>query len=296
MERLQRVNSDALKSRGTTLNSPAGLDSLPVPEPEDAAVIGTIIDLGRGALGWNRLPEKEQDAMVCSFYLELSDEGVPSERWMDCYRAAAKRRRQMQREGKPVGALTAGELTAEWESIRCMHAELDKTRLLPSRARGACSRCFGTGFERMSDGSVRPGCPHDEWTPEDESELERNEEQRRADVARQAEVRREALKAVAGPKPPAPNVQPPPPKGLDYKCDSCTRTLNVLRELDGATCNDLLNRGTNDGELKLCRGTFRRAQLHECRVESCAKFGRRILALAGEVCAACGEGLEVSEV
>jgi hypothetical protein len=131
----------------------------------------------------------------------------------------------------------------------------NKTRLITANARGACSRCFGTGFERMPDGSVRPNCPHDQWTDEDQLTAEENEAERRAFIQKQAEVMREALKAAKRPKPEE-KASPEPAPGVWLKCSKCPRKVNVLYFEPGQVCNDLLNRGQGEGELKLCDGVL----------------------------------------
>jgi hypothetical protein len=217
-------------------------------------------------MGWNALPQTSvrgeqspQDLAIISWFEICSDAGMRLEQYNPCYRAAQQRKRELLAQGKELTVVTPHDLCAELDRVRAMHAELDKTRLLPSRARGACSRCFGTGFERMPNGSVRPGCTHDEWTGEDEAELERNEEQIRADVRRQAEIMREALNAVGRPKPVAVDRPAPPPAGHWLKCSKCPRPkVNVLYFEPGQVCKELLNRGHDEGGLKFCDGTLER--------------------------------------
>lgn len=153
------------------------------------------------------------------------------------------------------------ELLNAWKVIRgrvemeSKGAYENKTRLLTSNARGACSRCFGTNFERMPDGSVRPNCPHDQWTEEDELTAEESEAERREFVRKQAEIVREALKKVAGPKPPVPNMPAPPPPGHWLQCDACPNRVNVLYLSEGQSCGALL--GRYEGDPHICKGTLR---------------------------------------
>lgn len=130
----------------------------------------------------------------------------------------------------------------------------DNRRALPSRARGACSRCFGTGFERMPDGSVKSGCPHDQWTDEDRLTAEENEAERRAFVQRQAEIMREIVKKAQTPAPPRKDGVTPP-AGYWLQCDACPNRVNVLYVTDGQQCGALLNR--YEGEPKICTGTLK---------------------------------------
>jgi hypothetical protein len=234
---------------------------LPVPDDETAALLSTIIDYGRFASGWNRLPETEQFGMVCAFYLDLTDAGVPRERWTDCYRAWKRRRLQALKNGKPTGPLSADDLILEWDSIRHMHAELDKTRLLTANAANACPKCYGTNMERMPNGSVRPGCLHEGWSPEFEEEIEHNEEARRAEIKKQADFMKDALSKVGSPKPVA-DAPKPKQAGTVLRCtnEACARKVTTLYGFEpGQSCNELLNRGVHDGPLKSCDGTLEAA-------------------------------------
>lgn len=160
--------------------------------------------------------------MVCAFYLDLTDAGVPSARWMDCYRAWKARRRQMVREGKQVGPLSADDLIFEWDALQSMHAELDNTRLLPETAATVCPRCDGTGLERMPGGARRPGCKH-EFTPDDEAAhiIERDAET----VRLKATEMREALSRMA-------SVKAMPPErmadklAVTFTCTECARKVS----------------------------------------------------------------------
>jgi hypothetical protein len=256
---LERRDSLSLPSRETSPTTPS------VPDQDTAAVISGLIDRARMAMGWNRLSQSrvtgensEQDVAIITWFEICADAGMRLEQYAPCYRAAQQRKRELLSQGQPLSIVTPHDLCAELDRVRAMHAELDKTRMLPSRARGACSRCFGTGFERMPNGSVRPGCKHDEWTDVDESELERNEEQVRAEVARQAEIMREALKKVGSPKPVETEVPAALPAGHWLKCDKCPNRVNVLHYEEDQRCGYLLNRYTSDeGEPTLCEGILK---------------------------------------
>lgn len=213
-------------------------------------------------MGWNALPQTSarseqspQDLAIIAWFEICSDAGMRLEQYQPCYRAAQQRKRELLAQGKELTVVTPYDLCAELDRVRAMHAELDKTKLLPSNARGACSRCFGTGFERMPDGSVKPGCPHDQWTDDDESEVERNEELRRAEVQRQAEFMREALKKVGRPKP-VTVERSIPPAGVWLKCPKCPNRVNVLYYEAGQRCGRLLDAHTDP---KLCDGTLEAA-------------------------------------
>jgi hypothetical protein len=227
MEKLQRVQN--LKSNETSPNI------LSLPDRMSAEILSSIIDRARSAMGWNRLLQSsepgensEQDVAIITWYEILSDAGVPRERWADCYRSAQQRRNEQLAQGKKAeGMLTPNDLVVEWLKIKELHSELDGARLLPEHAKGTCQKCFGTGMERMSDGSVRPGCLHE---PGDEPKQDRG-------VAfNQAAYMRAALKKIGNPKP----VETAPVKekhGAILRCSSCAREATTAEGWKaGDTC------------------------------------------------------------
>lgn len=263
----------------------------PSSTAERAKALGTLIVKFRLTNGWQLLPTADQMAMTAAWLEVLDISGVPAEQYEACYAAAVQARAERRANGEQLSHLTADELAAEWLKIKRLNDELRveelKHRALCEVNPKSCERCFGTMREEMPGGGVREDCDH---TPlSDEERAARDDEKRE-----RLKWLREQAKQIGRPKP-AVVERPKVPAGLHYKCDSCRRALNVLRELDGQECGDLLNRGTHDGELKLCRGQFKRATAHECQIESCAKFRKIVMALPGETCPACGEGLEVFE-
>lgn len=231
-------NSEDLRSRGTSQSSPGELADLPVPDDETAALLSTIIDYGRFASGWNRLPETEQFGMVCAFYLDLTDAGVPRERWMDCYRGWKRRRLQAMRDGKQTGPLSADDLVLEWDSIRKMHAELDKSHLLANPGRD-CLRCFGTD----------PQCPHNKLTPEEDAAY-------RKEMADKAAEMREALKRMTSTKA-MPAEEFKMDLSVTYTCTACARQVKSDFGWNyHDRCNDRLPGPVRDGEKHGCRGVM----------------------------------------
>lgn len=132
-----------------------------MPDPQEAAELGQLIDRYRLSQGFNPLPTDDHNRAVVAWYEVLAYAKVPRESWPVCYRAAMQRRAERKAEGREVWPLSADDLVAEFQGIRRLNDELDKSRLLPQHAAAPCPRCFGTGFERMPDGSVRPGCKHE---------------------------------------------------------------------------------------------------------------------------------------
>lgn len=199
-------------------------------------------------------------AMTAAWLEVLDISGVPAEQYEACYSAAVQNRAERRAKGEQLLHLTADELAAEWIKIRELHAELERqsVKMLPANAAHACPNCYGTGMERMPDGRVRPGCKHEGWTPEFETEIERNEEARRVEIKKQADFMKEALGKVGRPKPAA-DASKPKQAGTPLVCTNpaCARKVNTLYGFEpGQTCNELLNRGTHDGELEFCGGTL----------------------------------------
>jgi hypothetical protein len=107
---------------------------------------------------------------------------IPTERLYECYVLAMEAR-----EPGNTFLVSGVELLSAWKVLReRMEADssgaYDKSRMLTANAANACPNCYGTGMERMPNGSVRKGCKHEDWTPEFETEYERNEEERRAEI------------------------------------------------------------------------------------------------------------------
>lgn len=180
---------------------------------------------------------------------------IPTERLYECFVLAMEAR-----EPGNTFLVSGVELLSAWKVLReRMEAEsggaYDKSRMLTANAANACPKCFGTGMERMPNGSVRKGCQHEGWTPEFEDELERNEEAQRDEVKKQADFMKEALSRVGSPKPVESPSASKPSTGVWVRCTKCPRKLNVLYfDEPGRTCGDLLNRGVHDGDLKFCDG------------------------------------------
>lgn len=131
----------------------------------------------------------------------------------------------------------------------------DKGRLLED-GRAQCERCFGTGQEEMSDGSVRDGCEHLPVTDSERADLSL---MRAARIDRiRAEARRRTARARPADAPPT----PPRPKGDKLVCMNCARVIDTyyLRFEPGDRCGALLNAHTSDtddpGPANLCEGRF----------------------------------------
>ncbi|HEX7313268.1 MAG TPA: hypothetical protein VF297_05080 [Pyrinomonadaceae bacterium] len=184
-------------------------------------------------------------------WLEVLDiSGVPAEQYEACYAAAVQARAERRAAGENLVHLTADELAAEWLKIKRLHDEMQreemKHRMLTENAPGACQRCLGTGKDSTPDGVI--DCDHVPLTDEQKAARDALRDEKLAWI-------RAEMKKVGAPKPPVRDAPKPPP-GLWFKCDSCSRRLNVLRDMDGQRCGDLLNRGTHEGELRLCEGTM----------------------------------------
>jgi len=138
MEKLQRIHGLVENSR-----QPATSPSSPVPTRETAAILTQIIDLTRAGMGWNRLPEKEQNIAIIAWFEVLSDAGVSPARYRDCFRAAQQREVKRRADGKEKSIITAHDLAAEWANVQKMNREIDGINLLPANASAACTRCYG---------------------------------------------------------------------------------------------------------------------------------------------------------
>jgi hypothetical protein len=214
-----RISVQSRQSSETSQNTPL------VPDSESAALLSGIIDRARMAMGWNRLPQSknpeeensEQDVAIITWYEILVDAGVPEERWMNCYRSAQQRENERRRQGKERQIVTPNDLVVEWDKIKELHYELDKSRLLPENAASACQRCFGTGKEEMPDGSVKDECSH---LPLSAADIE----ERAQAKARSIEFMREAMKKMSAPKPAAP--QKPRFVNIRMKCNGCGRCVD----------------------------------------------------------------------
>jgi hypothetical protein len=221
-----------------------------------------LIDKSRAAMGWNRLPENEQDIAILTWFEILSDAGTPPERYSDCYRSAQQRESERRGQGKERQIITPNDLAVEWLKIKDLYSEIDETRLLPEHASGTCRKCFGTGMERMPDGSVRPGCRHEPGA---------EPERKRGVTFDQAAVMRAALRMI-GSKP----VEVEPFKdnvGQPLRCSSCGREANTVEGWTaGEVCNAPLETnemcpscGEKSGVLSMnkmvCRNCF---HIYEC--------------------------------
>lgn len=207
------------------------------------------------------MPPEDHLAMVAVWLEILDAEGVPTEGFEPAYKAEMNRRVELKRQGgKDLPPMTADDLAARWREIRDINAQIDGFgRLLPENAAGACVRCFGTTWERMPDGSVRHGCSHVPLTDEEERAMQENRERDAALARDGVEFMREALKKVGAPKPPTDRPAPVhKPADRFLVCGGCRRKVNTtfMRFEPGDACGDLLNRGTHEGEPKLCGGTF----------------------------------------
>lgn len=216
-----------------------------------AATLGQILDRYRISKGWQPLSDDDHDQMIAAWLEVLSVTGVPVEYYDACYKAARQTQIERQAAGESVGPLGADELAAEWLKIKKFNDEMNRqsVKMLAEVNPRHCLRCYGTGSEEMPDGTSRAGCEHAPLSEEEKAERDRLQRER-------VQFAREQARQIGRPKPPVPGPPPPPP-GLKFRCDSCGRRLNVLRDMDGRTCGDLLNRGTHEGELKLCEGVMR---------------------------------------
>jgi hypothetical protein len=203
--------------------------------------------------------------MVAAWLEVLEVSGVPVEHYDSCYRAARQTQIELKAKGESVGPLGAEDLAVEWVKLAELHAEMQreemKHRALPANAASACPKCYGTGLERMPNGSVRKGCQHEGWSPDFEDELERNEGARREEIRKGADFLKEALGKVGSPKPVA-NANAPKQIGVILGCtnEACKRKVNTLYGYEpGQTCSELLNRGVHDGPLKFCDGTLEKS-------------------------------------
>jgi ribosomal protein L44E len=249
---LERNTAVDSRRRETSPNIPL------VPDRATAEVISSLIDRARAAIGWARLNEKEQDITIITWFEICSDAGMRLEQYTPCYRAAQQRKRELVTQGQPLTIVTPHDLCAELDRVRAMHAELDKTRLLPENAAKACEACYGTGWRRMPNGSVKFGCTHEGLTPTEENRIAQSDEERRAGVKRQAELMREAMKSVGRPKPAAVEHEPMP-KMVQLVCDSCGRKAKLLYREEGQRCGEFLNRGEDSEPPRFCEGTFVKA-------------------------------------
>lgn len=187
------------------------------PNRQQAEALGWIISKSRVAIGWNPFQGSDQNLAVATWFEIIGSAKVPQETWEACYRSAMNRRSELKAQGKEVGPLCADDLVAEWWKLRDLHDETSKTKLLPSQAAGTCLKCFGTGFERMPDNTVRAGCLHE---PGDEPNQERQV------VFEQAAFMRAALKKIGSPKP-IESVQPKRELGQSLVCSSCNRKADT---------------------------------------------------------------------
>lgn len=224
--------------------------------PPKGRTLGSIIAKFRLANGWQPLPPDDQLAMTAVWLEVLDISGVPANQYEACYAAAMQARAERKANGEQLSHLTADELAAEWIKIKRFNDEMRrdemKNRLLAEVNPGSCERCFGTGREEMPGGGVREDCDHAPLT--DEERAARDEEKRE-----KLAWLRERAREVGRPKPVKVEA-PKPPAGVWLKCDSCPRKVNVLHYEAGQKCGELLNRGHDEGELKICQGTLRRAE------------------------------------
>jgi hypothetical protein len=253
MRSLAHIATEISPESRDSSNRLAELPSISQPD-ERRAALAEIFFRDRASAQYESRDPEDLDALVQTVLPQTRS--IPVKYLSECYVVALEARQPGDNfQIRGVELLNAWKVIQGRVEMESKGAYENKTRLLTANARGACSRCFGTGFERMSDGSVRPNCPHEQWTDEDELTAEENEAERRAFVAKQAEIVREALKRVAGPKPPVPNMPAPPPPGHWLKCDSCPNRVNVLYVTEGQRCGALLNR--YEGEPKICEGTLK---------------------------------------
>lgn len=214
-------------------------------------ILGQILVAYREAMQFNQPDDEEGEALEfrVAAWIPLTL-CIPAERLFDCYIWAMQNRRS-------DFPLSAPDLVKAWRGIQDSSetqsaAAGGKYKMLSQFAPGACERCFGTGMEIMPDGSVRPNCQHQPLTGEDR-ELAREAQ---AEVAK---FMREALKNIGKPKPPA--TPKKDERGTRLVCGSCQRKVWTVFGFEvGGRCGELLNRGTHDGELKLCEGAFEAAQ------------------------------------
>jgi hypothetical protein len=223
-----------------------------------------LIDRARSAMGWNAHQQTSvhgeqspQDLAIISWFEICHDAGMRLEQYLPCYRAAQARKTELLRQGQQLTMVTPHDLVAELEQVRRMNVELDGVKMLPENATHACLRCFGTGFERMPNGAVKPNCDHIPMTEEEEAAIR---EHRVADaefVKGTAEFMREALSKIGNPKPPAEPKKDT--RGTRLVCGVCGRKVwTVFGFIVGGVCGELLNRGEYDdlADMKFCDGVF----------------------------------------
>jgi hypothetical protein len=174
-------------------------------------------------MGWNALPQTSkpgeqspQDLAIITWFEVCHDAGMKLEQYTPCFRAAQQRKIELAKQGQQPSIVTPYDLCAELQRVRDMHAEIDKSRLLPENAANGCLRCYGTGKEEALDGSIGGDCDH---RPMGEREQEARRERHRM----QAAELREKLARI-----PAVKAMPPEPikedaKGIRFTCTVCRR-------------------------------------------------------------------------
>jgi ribosomal protein L44E len=216
-----------------------------------AETLGQILDRYRASKNWQAQSDADHNLTVAAWLEILDIAGVPVRHYESCYKAARQTQIECQAAGESVGPLGADELAAEWIKIRRLNEEIERTsvKMLAEVNPRHCLRCYGTGDEEMSDGTVRKGCAHEPLS--DDEKAERNRLQRE-----RVRFAREQAAHIGRPKPPVVE-RPKAPPMLSLTCSNCGRKVQRLYCEEGQTCGDLLNRGQGEGELKLCDGTLR---------------------------------------
>jgi hypothetical protein len=258
MQRLAEITT-AIEPESPDLSSRLA-ERLNISQPDKRrAALAEIFFLDRASAQYDGREPEDLDALVQTV-LPLT-RSIPVEYLAECYVVALE-----QRPASDNYQIRGVELLNAWKVVQGRlemesSGAYDKGRLLPTHAANACPKCYGTGMERMPDGSVRKGCKHEDWTPEFETEYERGEDERRADVKRQAAFMKEALSRVGSSKP-VPDAPQPKQIGTKLTCtnEACRRKVSTLYGYEqGQSCRELLNRGVHDGELKFCDGTLQTA-------------------------------------
>jgi hypothetical protein len=191
-------------------------------------------------------------AMTAAWLEVLDISGVPPEQYEACYSAAVQARAERKAGGEQLSHLTADELAAEWIKIRRLNEEIERqsVKMLAAVNPRHCLRCYGTGKEEMADGTSRPGCAHLPVSDEEQAERTRLQKERIQFAREQARQRVGNPEPFIGPVMAVPRL-------VRLKCSKCPRTVDRLHYEAGQVCNDLLNRGQGDGNLKLCDGVLK---------------------------------------
>lgn len=217
-------------------------------------MLAEILFYDRASAQYPGRDPEELDALVQTIIPQTRS--IPVRYLAECYVVALEQRKPDDNfQIRGVELINAWKVIAGRIEMESKGAYSQKQ--LPTNAAATCQRCYGTGMERMPNGTVRPGCAHVPMTETEEDEIKRHRMADAEFIQDQAELMREALRQIGNLKP-VPVAVAPKQKGVRLVCDACGRKVNTLYgswEV-GDECGDLLNRGCHDGELKSCEGIF----------------------------------------